>query len=57
MKNANFIPDSCIWRDYFRKNRFEDEDNLEALISEDKVYTCGLIIAELIAGSKIPKRG
>lgn len=55
MKNGDFIPDSCIWINYFRRNKFEYGNDLEALIAEDKVCTCGLIISELISGAKSPK--
>ena len=40
MKSAEYLPDSCIWIDYFKKKKFEYGDTLEALIGEDRVYTC-----------------
>ena len=51
MKNSNVLPDTCIWIEYFRKQDSIYGNYLEVLIAEDKVYTCGIIISELLSGA------
>ena len=55
MKNANVIWDTCVWIDYFRNKNFKYSENLEFLIFDGKLNTCGVIIAELISGTRSKK--
>ena len=52
MKNADVFWDTCIWVDYFKNKNFKYAKNIEPLIFENRLYTCGIIIAELISGTK-----
>ena len=52
MKNLKILPDTCVWVDYFRDKNSLYGDYLEPLIAEDKIYTCGIIVSELLSGAR-----
>jgi hypothetical protein len=46
------IIDSSVWIEYFKNRKFKLGDIIDSLIQEDKVYTNGIVISELLLGTK-----
>jgi predicted nucleic acid-binding protein len=51
MKNKVFI-DTSILIYYFRRNNYSADEAIEALIINDEVFINGIVITEIIAGTK-----
>lgn len=45
------LADTSIWISYFRSASGDDGDELEALIEDGRVATCGPVLAELLGGA------
>lgn len=53
--NTPVLLDTSIWIDYFRNQSPEISKAVDALITGDRARVCGIVIAELIQGSKTKK--
>ena len=50
-KNSGILADTSVWIEFF-KQRSGTGDALEALILENSVWTCGVVLFELVQGVK-----
>lgn len=48
-KSSGILADTSVWIEFF-KQRSRTGDALEALILEDAVWTCGVVLFELVQG-------
>lgn len=48
----NYFIDSSVWIEYFKDKKYYYGDLIDSWIQEDKIYTNGIVIAELLTGSK-----
>ena len=52
MKNKGVLADTCAWIDYFRPGRSDLGRVLDQALSNEKVFTCGMVLYELTQGIK-----
>ena len=52
MKNRGVLADTCAWIDYFRPGRSDLGRLLDKALSNEKVFTCGMVLYELSQGIK-----
>lgn len=50
----NILVDTSVWIEFFKLHS-EIGDRLEKLIKEDSVWTCGIVLFELVQGTKLEK--
>ncbi len=50
--NENYMVDTGIWIDYFRNAHKERNDLIDSLIDENRVFTNGIILSELLLGAR-----
>jgi predicted nucleic acid-binding protein len=48
-KSSGILADTCVWIEFFNQ-RSKIGDALEALIIENEVWTCGVVLFELMQG-------
>jgi len=48
-KSSGILADTCVWIEFFNQ-RSKTGDVLEALILENAVWTCGIVLFELVQG-------
>ncbi len=53
-KSSNILADTSIWIEFFKQNSATG-DTLEALILEEAVWTCGIVLFELVQGVRSEK--
>lgn len=51
----DILVDTSIWIEYFNRDKSFIADSLERLIGEDKVVVAGIILTELLQGTKNEK--
>lgn len=51
LKNRILV-DTCVWIEFFNKPGSKIGNELEGLLIEDSVFTCGVILYELLQGIK-----
>jgi len=51
------LVDTSIWIDFFRVGEGAIFDFLEKVIEEGRIVTCGVVLAELLRGTKSKKEG
>jgi predicted nucleic acid-binding protein len=49
--NKNFMVDTSVWIDYFRNTNKEQNDQIDSLIDENRVFINGIILSELLHGA------
>jgi predicted nucleic acid-binding protein len=50
--NKKYFIDSCLWMDYFKLNRYTIDSVIINLLKSDSIYINGIVITELLAGTK-----
>ena len=48
----NILIDTCIWIDFFNKSDHPFKNILNTTVSENRAYTTGVVVSELIYGVK-----
>ena len=51
---GNILVDTCIWIEFFKTDSPYGEE-LDILLREDSVWTCGIVVFELLQGVKSSK--
>ena len=53
-KSSDILADTSVWIEFFKQNSATG-DALEALILEEAVWTCGIVLFELVQGVRAEK--
>lgn len=55
MSAEKILIDTSVWIDYFQNKSFPISEEMDKILSEDKVYVPKIVIAELIQGARSSK--